>query len=179
MGNKKKELLVVSMLNDQTTDENHSRYIKNANVTLDKIQDSLVKGKVKHDALVLVDYTGSTNGKWNNINGYSKSKTINWEIKTDNWLGVDNVLHLNTVDGDVKDVNAEDFDFILPPEEYNLTFAGVDLFGTMSNTMSKLAAKGYITRIYTDVTHVYNTTAKTLKSANIIRRVVDYNPKGK
>lgn len=173
--NRKKELLVVSMLNDQTTDKDSNRYIQNAEKTIAKIQNSLSEGKVRHDAIVLVDYHGSTNSKWNNIANIRDSLVVNFEVRTDDWISVDNIIRVKNLNGGVKEINAVDFDFIFPPDKYNLTFCGIDLFGAMSTAMTKLSKAGYITRVYTDASHIYgNNLNTTLRAANVFKRVVDY-----
>lgn len=174
----KKELLVVSMLNDQTVDPNSNRYITNAEKTMQKIQSCINEGKVKHDGVILIDYYGSTNSKWNNVKGFNTNNTIKFEVRNDDWLSVDNVLRVNTRDGGVHELNATNFDFLITPDKYNLTFCGIDLFGSMTKGILHLSNLGFTSRVYIDGSHMYGNSLNTsLRSAGVLKRVVNYTPK--
>lgn len=176
----KKELLVVSMLNDQTVDPNSNRYIANAEKTMQKIQSCINEGKVKHDGVILVDYYGSSNSKWSGIKGFNTNNTISFEVRNDDWFSVDNVLRINTRDGGVHELNATNFDFLITPDKYNLTFCGIDLFGSMSKGILHLSNLGFTSRVYVDGSHMYGNSLNTsLRSAGVLKRVVNYTPKVK
>ena len=114
----KKDLLIVSMLNDQTTDKSGPRYIRNTDSTLAFLKDSISKGLIKADRILLVDYNRDTNNLWNDEN-HPIAKLI---IANDDWFHVDNRLYLKDItDGSDVVVNGSDLDFVFDKNTYNLS----------------------------------------------------------
>ena len=97
---KRKSVLIVSMLNDQTTNPSNPKAIANANKSLEKLQASFASGNIKHDAVITVDYSGSKNSKWSNGNLIPNSKVIKVELQSDNWLGKENLMQIPSSSGD-------------------------------------------------------------------------------
>lgn len=173
---KRKSVLIVSMLNDQTTNPSNPKAIANANKSLEKLQASFASGNIKHDAVITVDYSGSKNSKWSNGNLIPNSKVIKVELQSDNWLGKENLMQIPSSSGDNSIFQYfNNIDFILPPHEYDLTFAGIDFFGTMSSSMKELANRGYRIRYYSDCSHFYGRNCKEeLAKLNIYRHFTSF-----
>ena len=178
---KRKSVLVVSMLNDQTTNHENPKAIPNADKSLEKLQTSLAAGNIKHDAVITVDYSGSKNSKWSSGKLVPNNKVIKVELQSDNWFGKENLMRIPESTGD--DVVAQHFnniDFLLPTSEYDLTFAGIDFFGTMSASMKELAARGYRIRYYSDCSHFYGRNRKEeLAELGIYRHFTSFKKEGK
>lgn len=178
---KRKSVLVVSMLNDQTTNPENPKAIPNADKSLEKLQTSLAAGNIKHDAVITVDYSGSKNSKWSSGNLVPNNKVIKVELQSDNWFGKENLMRIPESAGD--DVVVQHFnniDFLLPTSEYDLTFAGIDFFGTMSASMKELAARGYRIRYYSDCSHFYGRNRKEeLAELGIYRHFTSFKKEGK
>lgn len=172
----KKDLLIVSMLNDQTTDKSGPRYIRNTDSTLAFLKDSISKGLIKADRILLVDYNRDTNNLWNDVN-HLIAKLI---IANDDWFHVDNRLYLKDItDGSDVVVNGLDLDFVFDKNTYNLSFVGLDLFGSMSNTMKRFAKDGYTVRYFADASHLYGKDVNVeLKEAGVYRHLINYRKKG-
>lgn len=172
----KKDLLIVSMLNDQTTDKSGPRYIRNTDSTLAFLKDSILKGLIKADRILLVDYNRDTNNLWSDEN-HPIAKLI---IANDDWFHVDNRLYLKDIaDGSDVVVNGSDLDFVFDKNTYNLSFVGLDLFGSMSNTMKRFAKDGYTVRYFADASHLYGKDVNAeLKEAGVYRHFINYRKKG-
>ena len=178
---KRKTVLVVSMLNDQTTNPENPKSISNADKSLEKLQSSLAAGNIKHDAVITVDYSGSKNSKWSQGNLVPKNKIIKVELQSDNWFGKENLMHVPESEGDgTKSEYFDNIDFLLRPSEYDLTLAGIDFFGTMSASMKELAKRGYRIRYYTDCSHFYGRNRKEeLAELGIYRHFTSFKKEDK
>ena len=158
---KRKSVLVVSMLNDQTTNPENPKAIPNADKSLEKLQRSLVAGHIKHDAIIAVDYSGSKNSKWSDGKLFPSNKVIKVELQSDNWFGKENLMVVPESKGSGNIAqHFNNIDFLLPTSEYDLTFAGIDFFGTMSASMKELSKRGYRIRYYSDCSHFYGRNKK-------------------
>ena len=177
---KRKSVLIVSMLNDQTTNPQSPKVIANADKSLEKLQSSLKDKKVSHDFVVAVDYVGSTNSKWSGNGLIPEKKVIKATLQSDNWFGKENLIAVPESEGDgVVHERFDNIDFLMPPSEYDLTFAGIDFFGSMSNAMKELAKRGYRIRYYADCSHFYGRNKKEeLAEQKIYRHFANFKPKG-
>lgn len=178
---KRKSVLIVSMLNDQTTNPSGPKAIPNANKSLEKLQTAFASGNIKHNAVIAVDYSGSKNSKWSSGKLIPNSKVIKVELQSDNWFGKENLMHIPESTGEDTTVQYFDnIDFLLPTHEYDLTFAGIDFFGTMSASMKELASRGYRIRYYSDCSHFYGRNRKEeLAELGIYRHFTSFKKESK
>lgn len=80
-----------------------------------------------------------------------------------------NELILNTHDGEQLYMNGDQLDFVLPPKNFEIHIAGIDINGIMKSVIDKLLDLGYKVVLYTDAARALSNNHKyaiTLNKTN-------------
>lgn len=154
---KKEEIIIVCGLNSNTTNKINTDgtpnrwYIYSSDDIIKKIQAKLDTGF--YSKIVFVDSDPS-------IFVFKETSKMNIKVFGKSILSAENEISILTHNNEIEVFNGNNFDFILPPNMYNVNVAGIDLVGILSNTVVDLSSLNYfilfnpsLVKSYKDVTY--------------------------
>lgn len=153
----KDEALVIFGLNNNTACKTNDDgtlnkwYIYSSEEIIQKIQQKIDEGNFSK--VIFVDSDSS-------LFNFTQTLKMNIKVFGKGLFSVENEITIIDHDGNVLPFNGNQLDFLLPPDKTNMSVAGIDLVGLLSNSVVDLSnMKYYITfnptlvKSYKDVTY--------------------------
>lgn len=163
----KKQILVLVGYGDTFFDQKSRKCIAKSEDFKEKISKAMETGR--YHGVVLVNETSDT-FDYINLNGQIKeSSIINVKLCSQQIFNKNNELSLWDHEGKEQIVmDGNNLDFLLPPDQFNLSLAGVDINGIFVSFIEEAKSLGYNITVYSDIIKPYNkNTILTIRSSKV------------
>ena len=107
------------------------------------------------DTIVLVNNASNTKVKYSLGKINSGIKVIDFNLRSAGFYSAENLIVLNTCNGEKQYLSGDNIDFIISPEEYYVYLVGADIKGMMPYAARDLKAAGYSLSVVTDRCNFY------------------------
>lgn len=163
----KKQILLLVGYGDIFFDSKSRKCIAKSEDFKEKISKIIETGK--YTGVVLVNETSDTFENVNLDGKINRSSIINVKLCSQQVFNKNNELTLFSTDGLEEIVmDGNNLDFILPPEQYSLSIAGVDINGIFVSLIEEARSLGYNLTVYSDIIKPYNkNTISTIRSSRV------------
>lgn len=106
------------------------------------------------------------NDRNNVVNLFEKTSlpVIQFKSHVPDQFNVYNSFEIKELDGGARVINATDFDFILPPKNYEIHICGADFYGSLEKLVQDLLVLGYTVRVYNDLIKRHKSVDEALKA---------------
>lgn len=98
------------------------------------------------------------------FNNVRKEALAKITLHSDDMLDEKNELQIRTHEGEDKLFHGNAFDFIFRPQDYEVQICGIDLNGSLKNTIESLLNKGFKVTVFSDAVRPFTNTAQYINS---------------
>lgn len=169
----KKTMLVVFGLGDTFCDTKSHRCIKRGPVLFEQSCKLLQKSKHNFYGVVRVNEPSDTFKEVDIAEHSVMSRVIDVKLCSNSLFDTNNQISVNSSDntgvtGGQMILDGNQLDHVLPPEEYDLCIAGIDINGVFINLMSELEEMGYNVTVFSDIIKPFSKqTIDTIKRSKV------------
>ena len=158
----KNVILIIAGAGTHFFGPNSRKTIKNKELLLNNLE-VLAQRPMNKAVVNLTTSTDTTKGitVFDNVR---KEALVKVTLFSDNLIDAQNELLLNTHEGDEKRLNADQFDFVFPPEDFEIHICGIDLNGSLKNTIQTLLEKEYKVTVFSDALRPFTSSAQYINT---------------
>lgn len=143
------------------------RYIQKQERIYLTLNSIISRHENKIGAVVSVNHIMDTYREFNILDSLSSdTKGVNIKLFNRNLFSSENMMSINTYEGDIRDVSMNGFDYIFQPDEFVIHICGIDMNGIFIEAVKELTELGYTVYVYDSLMKSFSSnTIKFLKSS--------------
>lgn len=150
--------LILVGIEDSFLSPKSTKNVKDRDELINNLQQAMNLKRYK--AVINVRNNRSTTDNVSLLDGVPKTQLITYTMHSDSFNDPLNELKLNTIDGEQVLLDGNQLDFVLPPKDYTIHLAGIDVNGIFKDIVELFLGLGYKVAIYSDASRPLQTTYK-------------------
>lgn len=153
----KKNILLVFGVGDTFCGKDSYRFLKAGEKIVNDVQGLLKNTKKDYFGFInLMEYNDS-NDKINPFHSVNQARVIDFKLFNTKPFSTENYITVKSSDAkDELTMAADQFSYLLPPDEYNLFVCGIDINGAFAPALDHLIKEKYYITVYSDVIKPYS-----------------------
>lgn len=159
---KKNIILLTIGVGDFFFSPSHNSKVVKQEEFVSKVETILKKNQ--YSCVVNVSTPNDSTNVVNVFKDLRKQSVAKLVVHADQFLHPTNELSFTSIDNDQLLFNGNDFDFILPPKDYDIHVLGIDINGIFNPAISELIKLGYNVTLYSDAIKPFKNTYKFISS---------------